>query len=74
MADETPAEQAQDKEPYEFGGEDYADYMSGMVVQNDREILRAIKILGTHLSPYLQQPVIKLVEDWEEQHPSLEMS
>ncbi len=48
--------------------------MSGMVLQNDREILRAIKILGTHLSPYIQQPIIKIVEDWEALHPTIELS
>lgn len=74
MAEETTPTPAQDKEPYEFGGEDYADYMSGMVLQNDREILRAIKILGTHLSPYIQQPVIKIVEDWETLHPTIELT
>lgn len=74
MADETPAALPQDKEQYEFGGEDYADYMSGMVLQNDREILRAIKILGTHLSPYIQQPIIKIVEDWESLHPTIELT
>lgn len=64
---------AQDKEPYEFGGEDYADYISGLVLQSDREILRAIKILAAHLTPHVQQPITKIVEEWEQLHPSLEL-